>query len=87
MRDMDDGELSVETYDDLLPAIADAIKKVPPAPCDDCIHAVLCALEPLACVAFYEYSRSQRGRYNPDAPRMPTNAIYNQVFGVGRVRL
>ena len=84
---MDDGAFPATEPDNALPAIAEAIKEVPPAPCDDCINAVRCAWKSLACVAFYEYSRSQRGRYNPDAPRMPTSAIYNQVFGVGRVRL
>ena len=83
---MDDGAFPAETYDDLLPAIAEAIKEVPPAPCDGCVHASRCALESLACLTFIEYFNSRHGCYNPDALRMPTSAIYNRAFGVGRVR-
>ncbi len=86
MRDMDDGELSVETYDDLLPALAYAIKKVPPAPCDDCIHASRCALESLACLAYVGYLNSRHGHYNSGTRRAPTSEIYNRVFGAERMR-
>ncbi len=86
MRSVDDGELPVETYDDLLPALAEAIKEVPPPPCDNCIHAVRCALESLACLAFVECLNSPRGHYNSRARRAPTSAIFKQVFGAKRVR-
>ncbi len=85
IRGMDDGAFPATEPDNALPAIAEAIKEVPPAPCDGCVHASRCALESLACLTFIEYFNSRHGCYNPDALRMPTSAIYNRAFGVGRV--
>ena len=62
--------------------LANAIKKVPPAPCDDCVNASRCATELLACLTYIEYSNSPRGHYDSAAIRAPTTAIYNRAFSV-----
>ena len=66
---------------DLLLSLIEAVKEVPSAPCDDCAKADRCATQSLACLTFYQYFTSPRGRYDPDALRAPKTEIYARAFG------
>jgi len=48
------------------------------SPCDDCLHKYRCEEQLMACRVFSGYV--VRGTFNPDAPRIPSYLMYENIF-------
>ncbi len=60
--------------------LAEAVRAIPPPPCEDCPLTAACAAERLACVAYSAYVRDMPV---PTNARNPTRRIYRQIYPNG----
>lgn len=60
------------------------IESQPAPPCDDCRHSGLCALNNMACKAFFAYTREPNGGIDyidwATLERKPSIAIFNRMM-------
>lgn len=66
-------------------SLEDAIEAQPAPPCDNCRHSGLCALNNMACKAFFAYTREPNGGIDyidwATLERKPTTALFSRMMG------
>ena len=66
-------------------SLSDAIESQPAPPCDECDNKRLCAVNNLACKAFFAYTREPGNGIQyidwATMDRKPTSAIYSKMVG------